>query len=451
MEREKERNDGEAPRDLHSAEDHPSPPRGSGAEAPGVDAATAARSAGLKRMGLLLVQFPGQTSISWWRVGQAMKEHGVEVHLISTRPGAPSERVHSTLDAEARRTHYVWPPRPGAVLRSVVRTPLGWWRVLRYITGLTESSLPQRLKRLPLALCAADLAEYARQQQLQCILIHSCAEAAHVGAMARLLGGCDYALRLGGDLEVYGKDHPSKMGHAALIVSSASPYIDRLVNEIGVPRRRIMWTMVGVDTHRFTPAEDHDADPSQPPHIVTVARLNYAKGFDYALDALARLRDRGIPLRYSIAGSGPYEPQIRQKIRQLDLEDHVHLLGALDEREIIELYRSADLTMLCSFNKGESSPAVVSESMACGVPAVCTVIGSTPEMIDDGVDGLLVPQEDSDAIAEAVAELISSPQRRRRMGEAARRRAVREFDTRVVAGNILEKLAETVGTAPPQE
>ena len=94
----------------------------------------------------------------------------------------------------------------------------------------------------------------------------------------------------------------------------------------------------------------------------------------------------------------------------------------------------------------DSAPVAVMEAMACGLPPICSIIGGTPDMITDGVDGFLVPQEDVAAIAAATRTLATDPDRRAAMGAAARATALRAFDHRVNAQKLYR---EITGAAAP--
>jgi glycosyltransferase involved in cell wall biosynthesis len=88
----------------------------------------------------------------------------------------------------------------------------------------------------------------------------------------------------------------------------------------------------------------------------------------------------------------------------------------------------------------EAAPVSVMEAMACGLPVIASIIGGTPDMITDGVDGLLIKQADEQGLADALMLQAKDPELRRRLGQAARERAVRAFDTRQTARRLLEAI-----------
>ena len=103
------------------------------------------------------------------------------------------------------------------------------------------------------------------------------------------------------------------------------------------------------------------------------------------------------------------------------------MLGQIGEDRVLDLLRRADLFALTSVGKGEAAPVSVMEAMACGLPVICSAIGGTPDMIEDGVDGFLTGQEDVDAIAAALGRLAAEPDLVRAMSAAARASAMAKF------------------------
>lgn len=391
------------------------------------------------KMGLMIPDFPGQTHVAMWRVGQAMRELGTEVQFFSTQRAAAQARCHDFLIEEATQTHYVYPPNPIAVFLTILRSPGGVWRCLQYIAGLKESAFKDKIRCLFLLLCAADMAYYCQSQKIEHIFIHSCANAAHIGAMNFLLSGVTYSLRLGGDLEVYGSDHSSKMNKAAFVAAAAEPTRQQVLDEVGLPPEKVYSVWLGVDTKRFIPPSQRELTPGKI-RLVTVARLNPAKGHCYAIEAVKHLRDRDIDVHYTLIGSGDSEGEIRQQIDKLGLSDRIHLIGAQGESKVIQTLQESDVFVLPSINKGEASPVAALEAMSCGLPAVCTIIGGTPNIVSEGVNGYLVPQKDAKSLAEGLYTLAQDVELRQKMSQAARDRAVESFDCRLSAQRVLEAI-----------
>lgn len=387
----------------------------------------------------LVPEFPGQTHAFFWREIQALEEAGLRVRTLSTRRPAPGACPHDFAAAAAARTVYLFPPPLAAVAR-LARRPVRTLRALAYVLGLSETPWHRRLALVGLIASASALGRICRRERLGHVHIHSCATAAHLGALAAILDDLSYSLTLHGDLPVYGTDHAAKMARAGFVAAVTRPLAAQIAAvSPGTPAPVIR---MGVDTDRFHPPAS--ARPGgEALEVVTVARLNHTKGHVHLLNAMARLKAEGVAIRYRMAGDGSERAALEAHVARLGLQDEVRFLGPLSEAGVIDLLHSADVLALTSFGAGEAAPVTVMEAMAAGLPTVVSAIGGTPDMIEDGVDGLLVPQRDEEAIAAALRRLAADPALRARIGQAARKTALARFDYRAQARALLEAL--TVG------
>jgi glycosyltransferase involved in cell wall biosynthesis len=156
--------------------------------------------------------------------------------------------------------------------------------------------------------------------------------------------------------------------------------------------------------------------------IVSVGSLYPVKGHAVLIDALAKLRDRrGWSL--AIAGRGEEEPRLRAQAAAAGIGDRVHFLGFRDD--IADILAAGDLFTMPSLSEG--LPLALVEAMSFGLPVVVTRVGGVPEVVTDGVEGLLVPPSDPGALAAALGALLDDASRRRQMGDAARTRALRDY------------------------
>jgi colanic acid/amylovoran biosynthesis glycosyltransferase len=403
------------------------PARGAGGE----------RAGGL-RLGYLVPEFPTQTHIFFWREAAALGELGVDVHWLSTRRPRHTCPHPFARDA-AQRTHYAFPPRAGTAVRRLLSRPGAAAEALGYLARLRESSAAERLRRLGLLLCAADLAVLCGERRIEHLHAHSCAEAAHLVALTARLAGLTYSLTLHGDLEVYGGDHDSKMAKASFVSTVTADLQRQVTGRLGLRPERVPVIRMGVDTEMFAPPAERSGTAGRL-NVVTVARLAECKGHRYALAALRRLVDAGTDARYTIAGDGEDRDAIAAEAARLELAGRVRFTGGLAERDVLALLHDADAFVLPSVGVGEAAPVALMEAMATGLPAVCSIIGGVPEMLEDGVEGYLVPQADSPGLAAALARLAADPPLRSRLGAAARARAVAEFAARRGAAALLARI-----------
>ena len=209
------------------------------------------------------------------------------------------------------------------------------------------------------------------------------------------------------------------------IVHAVSGSIWSRAQERGCPPdRRHAVIPDAVDVSWFVPPAHRDkviGTPERPLRLLSVGRLHWKKGHEYALQAVHALIDRGISVQYQIVGEGEHREPTEFAIADLGLQSHVELLGACDAEEVRELLAGADAFVHPSLT--EAFGVAVIEAQAMGLPVVCSDAGGLPENVEHELSGFVVGRRESGAIADRLAELVADPALRRRMGEAARQRA----------------------------
>ena len=389
------------------------------------------------RLLYLVPEFPSQTHAFFWREVQALRSRGVEVVLVSTRRPPDGACRHAFAKDAGEQTHYLFPPNWLSDSLFLLLHPVAAVKALRYVMGLRESSLPQRLALAPLVLPAVTLCRLSHKQSADHLHVHSFANAAHVAALAKMIGGCSFSLTLHGDLEVYGKDHVSKTRHAKFVTCVTAPLRRQVVERLALAESKVHLLWMGVDTGRFKPLEKNERHSSDPLSLLSVARLHINKGHRFALRAIKHLKTQGVNVRYTIVGDGPEKSAIEEEVRALELSDSVKLVGSRSETEVLDLLQSSDVLLLTSIGTGEAAPVAVMEAMACGLPVICSLIGGTRDMIDHSKDGFLVAQESVDDIAVCIEQLFDDPVLRLNIGKAARLRAQQQFDCYTLAKDFL--------------
>ena len=202
--------------------------------------------------------------------------------------------------------------------------------------------------------------------------------------------------------------------------------------EIGsIPERKLCTIVNGVDPSKFVPVKGGTELRQQlciadgVPIIGIVARLSGAKNHGLLFESMAELRSWGIDASLCVVGDGPLRDQVHARAAELDLGGCVHFLGA--RKDVDKLIPQFDVFALSSITEGVSLTLL--EAMSCEVPVVATRVGGNPEVIEDGVSGLIVEQQAA-AMAHALAALLqgsAAKERRRAMGKAGRERVLRLF------------------------
>lgn len=207
---------------------------------------------------------------------------------------------------------------------------------------------------------------------------------------------------------------------------------------------RPSWRTVhnGIDLTRYSPAAGalprELGIPANVPVVTIVAALREPKGHEFALRAWPQVLATAPEARLLIVGEGIHREHLEHTVRELDLAERVVLAGA--RHDIPDLLRGSTLAALPSLT--EALPTSLIEAAGCGLAAVATSVGGVPEVVDDGVSGLLVPPGDAPAFGAAVAALLGDARRRESMGARARAMALERFDVDVWAGRLRDLYEE---------
>ncbi len=196
---------------------------------------------------------------------------------------------------------------------------------------------------------------------------------------------------------------------------------DSLQRDYGVPRARLRVVPNGADA----PDERAEADAARRwretlgaslrrPLVVSVARLEAQKGHDLFLDALARLAERGLEFTAAIAGDGSLRADLERRAAAASLGGRVRFLGRLEDAG--PLLAAADAVVLAS--RWEGLPLTLLEALARARPVAAARVGGIPDVIEDGVNGRLVPPEDAGALAAALEDLLRRSDAAVRLGRA---------------------------------
>jgi len=175
------------------------------------------------------------------------------------------------------------------------------------------------------------------------------------------------------------------------------------------------------------PAQPVTAAAAEPPLLLCLGRQVRDKGFDVALDALARVLPRHPRARLVLASDGPERSTLEDQVRRLGIDGAVQFAGWLSEPRLRELVDSATAVVMPSRWR-EGFGLVALEAALRARPVAATRVGGLPEVVADGITGLLVDNEDSGGLAAAIDRLLAEPGLAARLGNAARERALRVFD-----------------------
>lgn len=221
-----------------------------------------------------------------------------------------------------------------------------------------------------------------------------------------------------------------------------SPAIEAEARRHGLARAPLTSIANGIDLGQF------DARQGRPPEavrrelgipegarvIVTVAVLRAPKGIDRLISAMARLRAGHPDLHLLIVGEGEERPRLEALVENFGLSEAVTFAGF--RKDVPDMLRVAEVFVLPTL--WDALPTVLIEAMAAHLPIVASNVGGIPDMVRDGVDGVLVPKDDVVALASAMGEIMGNAARRENMASAARQRVETEFSLPIQAGRLVQ-------------
>lgn len=233
---------------------------------------------------------------------------------------------------------------------------------------------------------------------------------------------------------------------AHLLVAN-TPLEARAMRELLDPNARIVVAQPGVNHQIFTPGETGEpvdacvtSAPASTHTLVCVGRMQYIKGTDIMLRALAELRKAGMNVRVEFLGGGSGGPDTQDFERlatELGVSDGVDITPPVPPHELVTWYRRADLVIVPS--RSESFGFVAAEASASGACVVASRVGGLPSVVVDGETGVLFVPGDHVGLARAITELLNDPDKRERMGRAGVLHA-QNFTWHTCVRNVLNQL-----------
>lgn len=402
-------------------------------------------------VGYVLRKFPVLSETFILNEILSLEELGVPIHIFALEPGR-DPRFHEGIARLKAPISYLpgvfdWRVLVRQNRRLARRHPRRYRRELVSVLSRANRRLLWRF------LQAGYVADRARRLGIACFHAHFANRATTVSYYASRLLRLPYSFTAHA-FDIFG-DHDfevlaTKM-HAARRVVTVSRYnVDYLGSRTAGRPTNLTLVRNGIDLDQFSPAAV--PPPVEPFTILAVARLIEKKGLDVLIAACGELRDRGHDFRCRIVGKGLLRAQLEELIRELDLTDRVELLPPHTQSEIVDRYREAHVLALPCVVAGDGNrdglPVSIVEALACGVPVVATPVTGIPEAVTDGVNGLIVPEGDSVALAVTLESLLADRERLAALRQAARPSVVERFDRRRTALRLRDVLVPTASLPP---
>jgi glycosyltransferase involved in cell wall biosynthesis len=402
------------------------------------------------RLGYLYSRYPVLSQTFCDAEMLALERLGFELEIGSVYPPLTSLR-HEHIACLRAPIHYAPPQEILKISENNAKTDGKWPRNLidqhnqKYGPGLKAE---QRARN------ALYFADHFKRRGVDHVHVHFANRAAHTAMFLKEISGIPFSVT------AHGQDFMKDLGDddllreicaAAEFVAAETDYSrDLLRQRCPDSAAKIHRVYNGMDLTRF-PAPNYEASINQAPRIVSIGRLVTFKGFEYLIDAFAELARRGLDFSCEIIGDGPLGGDLETRIRKLNLSDRVHLLGSLSQGAVLEKLKSADIFALASVTDAQGAsdvfPTVIIEAMAAARPVVSTRLAGIPESVVHGETGLLVPPEETMALAEALGQLIEDAKLRLHYGRAGRARIEQHFRIEHTVAPLIELLQKTPGAS----
>ncbi|HTP30493.1 MAG TPA: glycosyltransferase [Anaeromyxobacteraceae bacterium] len=409
------------------------------------------------RVAYLMSRYPAVTETFILHEMLALKRLGVDIEIFPLfgkagkvrHPGSEelSARVHyhRALSLEFSLAQRHW------LLRHPRRYLRAWGKALRG----NAPSLEFLLKALVVVPRAAVLARRMEEQGIRHIHAHWATYPALAALVIRELTGIGYSFTAHAHDLYLDRTMLAEKIEAARFVVTISRFNRSLIRrQLGASAAtKVVVIPCGIHPQLF-----EERPPRVPDgifRIACVAALRDYKGHRWLIDACALLKERGLPFHCSLVGDGPARRGIEEQIVAAGLEDHVALLGDQPHDRIRALIAEADAMALASVvtQKGmmDGIPVALMEAMACAVPVVATSVSGIPELVRNGRTGLLVPEKDARALADALELLFRDSKKARLIALRGRGHVLDRFNLLKNACRLRDHFVSVSNVLPDPE
>lgn len=408
--------------------------------------------AGRTSVAVLLSRFPTVTETFILREVDEMERQGQDVRLVPMLKETPPV-IHDAAKpwtARALYTKYLSPAIVAANLRALVQQPLRYGSLFARLVAGTIGHPATLVRTIAVFPKSVYLAQRLPKEGVRHVHAHF---ATHPSTMALIIASfSDITF----SFTVHAHDiqiDRSLLGwklRETRFVRSISDYNKRFLEGLYPQAHgKIMVVHVGIEPEKYEDnARRFALTTTGIPKVLCVAAHRPYKGLPVLIEACRILRDEGIHFRCDVLGHGPMKDELEQLIRARGVENVIHLLGAKPEHVVAEMMGEATLFVLPSIiaadGQMEGIPVALMEAMASSRAVVSTSISGIPELVEDGVNGLLVPPGDAQALAKAMRTLLEDKPRAKEMGRRGQEKVRAEFTLPSCVAQLLARLEREV-------
>ena len=402
---------------------------------------------------VLMSRFPTVTETFILREMIEMESQAQPVRLVpmlrEDPPVVHAEAKPWTL--RALYTPYISAAIVAANLRTLLRRPFTWLSLLARLMAGTITRPGTFARTVAIFPKSVYLAEALQREGLKHIHAHYATHPATMALIIAALSDITFSFTVHAhDIQIDRSLLRWKLRETRFVRSISAfnkRFLEKLYPE--ETRGKIIVVHVGIEPATYEEsARRHVPVAKGVPKILCVAAHRPYKGLPVLIEACRILRDHGIAFHCDVVGHGPMRDELEQMIRDRNLGNVFVLAGARPQDEVARMMAEATLfvlpSIIASDGQMEGIPVALMEAMASGRAVVSTSIAGIPELVDHGVNGLLVEPEDPQALADALRSLLEDPQRAREMGVRGQEKVRAEFTIQDCVGQLVARLEREV-------
>jgi len=400
-----------------------------------------------KKIAYVLGTYPYLTTTFIDREIMAIEKKRKNIILIAIRKPAPFETNHE-MQKLKKHIKYIlpvsWIPFLKINIILIVLNPIKYFGLLFFLLSRHHKTAIDRLKTLFHFFEGTYAVELIRRNSVRHIHAHFADRAAVVAMVAARFLKITYSLTAhANDIYVSPIMLKEKIRNAKFVTTCTSynkKYLEHLTGQ------RIELVYHGIDLKDLKLYGIKKSN-KKPVLILSVGQLKEKKGFPFLIKACHLLKKRGYNFICEIIGEGPERSNLEKLIYDFSLEDTVILSGSVSNKKVLDRYQYATIFVLSCIpaknNDRDGIPNVLIEAMGCQVPVISTKFSGIPEIIEDGVNGLLVDPANEKALADAMSGLLDNARIQKKIAQNGRITIEKKFDINKNIEQLLKLFNQT--------
>lgn len=402
------------------------------------------------RLGIVISMFPELHETFILRELIALERHGIDFQIFSLQYPRDPITIDEAIALSRDKTTYaklISLDTAMAFFRTLVKHPISTVSAIARVIFWGRDRPSEVVKNLAVLPLSLHFYELGRQQGITHWHGHWANIPTTTCWYLSQIYGVTWSAAIHGE-DIFSKNQflAKKLDDNTFSVVCSGYFCNHLQTELGLEAPEdVHLNYHGLDprvTSRAPNRHFNERSADSPIRLLSIGRLVPTKGHDILINACAKLRDQGVPFTLQIVGSGPIEAELRSLIAKHELNEVINLRGGMAFADVLDTLEAADVFCLAPRmipgQPPDGIPNVIAEAMALRVPVVSTAVSAIPELVENGVSGVLVPTDDVDEFAAALIRLSNDPEFAQQLSDAAAEKVGHRFDQNRNIAELLE-------------